>query len=144
MVERKKENTPEFEQRAQEFIERVFALVEIFPDTDLEVVNLTKDEIDLKSKLITWYESNNFLNFANIEKGNLKEMKMEAKRKNVVQVIMSESNHEELESFISEVNLLASYLAGEKLENPLFRDWGVAKDGHKRFVSTQSYSFNKS
>jgi hypothetical protein len=71
-------------------------------------------------------------------------MRAEAKRKNIVQVIMSESGHEELESFITEVDRLANYLAGEKLNNPLFRDWGVARDGHKRFVSTQGFSFNKS
>lgn len=144
MAEREKNQIPEFEQRAQEFMQRVYALDEIFPDTEFDTINLTKDDIDSKKKLIVWYQANNFLQFANIEKDGLRELEIDAKHTNIVQIHASESNHEELESFLIEVDHLAIRLAGEKLNSPLFRDWGKAKDGHERFVSVQSYAFNKS
>lgn len=144
MAEREKNNIPEFEHRAEEFRQRVLGLIEIFPNTQFEVVNLTKDNIESKKKVIRWYEANNFLEFASIEKDDLRELEIDAKRKNIIQINASESDHEKLESFIGEVDHLASKLAGEKLNSPVFRDWGKAKDGHERFVSVQSYSFNKS
>lgn len=144
MPERERNTTPEFERRAEKFMERVNALTEIFLDTNFYVFNLTRDNIDSNKKLIAWYESNNFLQFANIEKDNLRELEIEGERKCIIQVQASEDNHEELESFLVEVDRLAIRLAGEKLNSPLFRDWGKAKDDHKRFVSVQSYAFNKS
>lgn len=143
MAEREKNNIPEFEQRVDEFMQRVLGLIEIFPDMGFDIINLTKENIDSKKKLIKWYQANNFLEFASIEKDDLKELEIDAKHKNIVQINTTESDHEKLESLLIKIDHLANWLAGEKLNSPLFRDWGKARDGHKRFVTVQSYAFNK-
>lgn len=143
MKEYGQERNPSFQENANEFIIRVNTLSETFRSLNFVAVNFTLESIDLKTKVIKWYEKNNFQRLANIEKEEVKIMQDKAKSECVVMVSGVGNNYDKIEDFVSELDFLVNRLNGVKLVNPIFTDWADKNKNGFRFSTTQQYRFNK-
>lgn len=140
----KERETPEFKERAQEFIKIVYNLADRYPTTFYSAVNLTDSKKKAFPILIEWYKENGFSEFIPSVRDDLRAIDFESKYKTTVEVAIEENSHRVLERFIGEIRELAVCLGGEEIPEPLFTDWDANPPAGYRFTSVKTFEFNLS
>ncbi len=143
MTEIDRANIPEFEQRAEEFLDAIYNLSDSFPTTKFSAENFTKDKKESGEKLVQWYQDHGYFGLANTEKEELKKIKLDSKSQNVISISISENDHYTLEKLIGEIDILAFILDGKKAGGPLFTDLGSNIAEGYRFTANHKYIFTK-